>query len=374
MKLLPVFGIVGCIHLGVLGALLVQPGCQSSSTPPPDPAMTQAQGRSQPMAPPSRGAANSVESDFNSALTPVAGVQRGLSEPMRPPRQRMDRPDRDSMEPVLEPVTQAVQVNLAERMVNVQPGDTLSAIARREGVSLDALLAANGLTKSSVIYAGQSLLVPAEPEPSSPVVAPSANRTGLYVVQRGDTLSKIAVLKGTTVAHLRQLNQISGDRILVGQTLTVPASASSPEPSESSQSRRGPTYVIQSGDTLSGIANRFGVSVRSLMDANGIGDPRRILVGQTLSIPGGSPRGGAGNSRQASSVSGDSGQRTSPSSSSPTVSSPTFQREEAAGGLSTPQRPAADGVISAEETLDILEALEDEDLPYVEVEDVSGGG
>lgn len=64
------------------------------------------------------------------------------------------------------------------------------------------------------------------------------------------------------------------------------------------------SYTVVSGDTLSGIANRFGVSVSDLVSANGITDPNLIYVGQTIQVPGGaSGSGGGGGAGSSSSTS-----------------------------------------------------------------------
>jgi LysM repeat protein len=94
----------------------------------------------------------------------------------------------------------------------------------------------------------------------------------VYVVQSGDTLSSIAVKNGTTVKALVQANHLDNpDRILVGDTLTIPGSD---------------TYVVQPGDTLEAVAARLGVSVRQLAAANGITNTNVIYVGTRLRLEG----------------------------------------------------------------------------------------
>ncbi len=98
----------------------------------------------------------------------------------------------------------------------------------------------------------------------------------IYTVQSGDTLSEIAEIFGTSVDAIAQANQIQNpDLIFAGQTLCVPIG---------SDVR---VYVVQSGDILSEIARRFGTTVDALVEANGIEDPDRIFPGQRLRIPGG---------------------------------------------------------------------------------------
>lgn len=96
-----------------------------------------------------------------------------------------------------------------------------------------------------------------------------------YVVQSGDTLSEIAVRYGTTYQALAALNNISDPNLIhPGQTIRVPEK-SGPAPRY---------YTIRSGDTLSEIAVRFGTSVAALMSLNGITNPNLIYAGNTIRI------------------------------------------------------------------------------------------
>lgn len=96
-----------------------------------------------------------------------------------------------------------------------------------------------------------------------------------YVIQPGDTLSGIASRFGTTVSALASLNHISDpDKIYAGTTIRVPETVSATK-----------TYTIRPGDTLSGIAARFGTTVSAIAALNGISDPDRIYAGTTIKIP-----------------------------------------------------------------------------------------
>ena len=99
-----------------------------------------------------------------------------------------------------------------------------------------------------------------------------------YVIQPGDTLSGIARRYGTTVTALTQLNKLSDpDRIYAGNTIKVPESGS-----DSSSSPQ--YYTIRSGDTLSEIAQEFGTSVSALTRLNGISNPDRIYAGTRIRV------------------------------------------------------------------------------------------
>ena len=108
---------------------------------------------------------------------------------------------------------------------------------------------------------------------NSPAPSPTPQYV-TYVIQPGDTLSGIAQRYGTTVSALSQLNGISNpDRIYAGNTIKVPEGADSAQ-----------YYTIRSGDTLSGIAQRYGTTVSALSRLNGISDPDRIYAGERLRI------------------------------------------------------------------------------------------
>ncbi|WOO43551.1 muramidase family protein [Rubellicoccus peritrichatus] len=112
-----------------------------------------------------------------------------------------------------------------------------------------------------------------------------------YEVQRGDTLGAIANRNGTTVSALRSVNRLSGDSIYVGQTLLIPdgstplASLPAPKPAAVETGPGETAYVVRAGDTLGGIARRYNLTVRELADRNNISDPRKMRAGATLVIP-----------------------------------------------------------------------------------------
>ena len=97
-----------------------------------------------------------------------------------------------------------------------------------------------------------------------------------YTVKSGDTLSDIASKYGTTYQHLAQINGISNPNLIyVGQKIKIDDSA----PVDQSE-----YYEVQSGDTLSGIAAKYGTSYQHLARINGIGNPNLIYVGQKIKV------------------------------------------------------------------------------------------
>ena len=118
----------------------------------------------------------------------------------------------------------------------------------------------------------------------------ASGATSTYTVQAGDTLGKIALRYGTTVAALLKLNGLSNPDVLaIGQKLKVPgtgggapAAVGTPKPATGGQ---GKTYVVQKGDTLLSIARRYGLTTKQLQAANNITNPDKIFPGQKLVIP-----------------------------------------------------------------------------------------
>lgn len=156
------------------------------------------------------------------------------------------------------------------RVYVVRPGDTLWGIAQRFGISISTLARANGISPRSYVYVGQHLVLPGA----------ATSASGWYTVQRGDTLSGIAQRFGVSLRALAAANGLSTrSYVYVGQRLRIPKSNATPATGTSR------VYTVRRGDTLSGIAQRFGVSLDSLIRANGIRNPRFIYVGQRLVIP-----------------------------------------------------------------------------------------
>ena len=172
----------------------------------------------------------------------------------------------------------AVGPAVAETVVIVGAGDSLSEIAVENGVSLIDLMVANNINNPDLVFMGQRLVIPGTGSSSS---SGSSSATGIRVVQWGDTLSVIAEDFGTTVSELMSLNGLSiANSLFVGQELIVPGGVGT-------VSTLGPTIVtVQSGESLSLIAGRYAVTVADLMAENGISDPNLVYVGQRLTIPG----------------------------------------------------------------------------------------
>jgi putative chitinase len=161
----------------------------------------------------------------------------------------------------------------------VQRGDSLASIARWFGTTVQAIAAANGIYNPNFIYPGQQLIIPAgsgnpQPPPQS-----------YYTVQRGDTLARIAARFGTTVWAIAQANNIQNiNWIYAGMYLVIPSGGSYPPPPPPQQPNVIP-YVVQRGDTLARIAAQFGTTVQAIVSYNNIWNPNRIYWGLVIYIP-----------------------------------------------------------------------------------------
>ena len=174
----------------------------------------------------------------------------------------------------------------------VSRGETLAGIAARHGTSTAALAAANGITNPNRIYAGTTLTVP---RAAAPAPSPST-----YTVRRGDTLGSIASRAGTSIATVVSLNGIKNPNLIrIGQVLSLPGSTAAPA-APAAPASPGPApvaaitpvggathHVVRSGDTISGIAGRYGIPQAQLIAANGLTN-NRVYLGQRLALmPGG---------------------------------------------------------------------------------------
>ncbi len=184
----------------------------------------------------------------------------------------------------------------------VKKKETVGSIAKKYAVSADELTRLNHLKPKSKLKVGQELLVPAKPgdgaasnasdAPTEATTSPAAGPARLHTVRAGDTLSRIAAKYDVSVAELRTLNDLDGDKILSGHKLkvsgaipenTAPAPAVQDEPKPKPATGKYSTHLVKRGDTLGSIADRYDCSVAELKSWNSI-KGTTIYPGQKLKI------------------------------------------------------------------------------------------
>ncbi len=158
----------------------------------------------------------------------------------------------------------------------VKSGDNLYALARQYGTTVEAIMTRNNLT-TTLLSIGQVLEIPTNPNRQIELPVQMLR----YIVERGDTLYSLANRYNTTVVELKRLNNITNDLIRVGQELLIPVD------NEEQIAPMEPTlvtYTVKEGDTLWGIANRYGTSISVLRTLNNIVTDT-ITIGQQLLVP-----------------------------------------------------------------------------------------
>jgi LysM repeat protein len=268
--------------------------------------------------------------------------------PVMPPRQETQQAPEFNKPmfhpPVAVEPAPAMAVPNDAKTYTVQNGDSLSKIASRCGVSARELAEVNGIKDANKVRIGQKLVLPdyaksqssmtsssktkAKSKPKAETAAKVSVAGGpAYVVQSGDSLSKIAKKQGVKIAALRAANpKIKGDKIMVGQKLVIPGavapaaevvpsapaaesmpaapapitpssvqpvpSAPAPAPAMPAVESSVPVsqaqpldYTVQDGDTLDSIAKLFIVRKEDIMTLNGVTDSAALKPGMKLKIP-----------------------------------------------------------------------------------------
>ena len=171
--------------------------------------------------------------------------------------------------------------------VVVKPGETLSEIAERYGTSVERLMQLNGLRSAKDLWAGSRIQVPGAGGGSNARGGGGASSgSGNYTVKPGETLSEIAERHGTSVDRLMQLNNLrSAKDLWAGSRIQVPgASPARPASAAAPLNRNARDHKVQPGETLSEIADRYGISMDRLISLNGLKEPNDLQAGSTLRL------------------------------------------------------------------------------------------
>lgn len=162
----------------------------------------------------------------------------------------------------------------------VQAGDTLSRIAAQSDTSVRALVEANGILNADRIFVGQEITIPTPTNTHGQ----SSSVESTHVVQRGESVRGIANAHGVQEDVVREANGIVGSEPIYAGTrlrLSIPYPPFSPGEADVLH-----TYVVRVNDTLGGIAARFGTTASAVARANSLVDPNMIRVGEALVVSG----------------------------------------------------------------------------------------
>lgn len=158
----------------------------------------------------------------------------------------------------------------------VKRGDTLSQIARRYNTTVTNLVNLNNISNPNLIYPGQVIYISKTDVESEQ----ETNEMGcvVYTVKSGDNLSSIANRYGTTVQKIINCNKISNPNLIYpGQKIRIRVTTVADNDTQIQ-------YVVKRGDTLSEIANKYGVTVNQIVNDNNIRNRNLIYPGQVLNI------------------------------------------------------------------------------------------
>ena len=174
-------------------------------------------------------------------------------------------------EPPAPPDTPPPQGDVTHR---VSSGETLSGIAQQYGVSSWSIMKRNGVWDPNKVFVGQTLVIPLGVDPS---VTPRIE-TVAHTVVKGDSIAQLARTYRTTPAEIKSLNTSTitdPDHLIEGMVLTIRVGTAPPVQ----------THTVRPGESLSQIAQRYGVTTQALIQTNSLRDPNTVRVGQLLIIP-----------------------------------------------------------------------------------------
>ena len=164
----------------------------------------------------------------------------------------------------------------------VRTGESLSVIARRYHTSVGKIMRANNMSRSNYIVAGKRLKIPQKGYMSGTprTVRPDNGETLTHVVQKGDSLFIIANRFGTTTKKLQDLNHLTDTTLYIGQVLTIFPGKMMPAPAVDGLS----TYEVKRGDSPFQIARRHKMPLDRFLRLNQLYPGSTIYPGQKVYI------------------------------------------------------------------------------------------
>lgn len=293
MKFIKVVGLVFFFHASLLGVLFFQPGCQTMENYDTSDQFQCVKADDYDFN------CSPVDAEIFSNETCVKVVDQSVTnknlraKPTRPVEGSFENKSVTSKAEISKPVASFTESSVQMPMTAyiVKSGDSLWIVAKRNGITVADLAGANGISRDSVLKVGQKLMIPAK-KGSTGIIVPSAEGSS-YTIAKGDTLSEIAARFHVSVEALKAANNMRDNVIYAGKKIIIPGVNSktidsvvskNKSSSEKISNSKDGTYQVKSGDSLSVIAGRFGVSVSDLMKWNSITDAAKLRAGQMLVV------------------------------------------------------------------------------------------
>ncbi len=198
------------------------------------------------------------------------------------------------------------------KFYTVKKGDSISLIAKRYGVDIDSLKRLNSLDKNSTVKIGKKLKIPFDVTSEELVNGDSKDKINIqksdlakvkqykfYTVKKGDSLSLIAKRYGVDIDSLKRLNSLDkNSTVKIGKRLKIPFDVTFKElangdskdkiniqKSDLAKVNKYKFYTVKKGDSLSLIAKRYGVDIKSLKILNSLDKNNTVKIGKRLKIP-----------------------------------------------------------------------------------------
>ncbi len=157
-------------------------------------------------------------------------------------------------------------------LYEVRYGDTLSKIAVKYGTTVNELAELNGITNPNLIRTGDVLKIPVQntaddiTEPAdTPEAVDKGTENTFYIVERGDSLSRIGARLGVAWRDIADINCIKAPyTIYIGQALVVPSPVNNTKP----ETAPAITHTVVRGNTLSALAQKYNTTVAAILEAN----------------------------------------------------------------------------------------------------------
>ena len=284
MKLSKIFVIVILLHIGVLAVFVIQPGCVSDLPYQIHDGTVRATAPEPTEASPYPAEAEPLDPAFNANLKieteRESAARRQLFLPTRPSEKE------SSESPSL--VSEVYTVRRGDTLwaiakhyeVSLRSLLEFNGLTEKSTLSIGQKIEIPKKTSSSIPMPETSTL--------GEGLDAVTEEGQLHIIQPGESLSVIAKQYHTTVSVLKKLNELTGDQIYAGRSLRIPSHAEPLQEiedlAEAAPDDQTEQHIVKPGETASEIAQKYGMDTGELLLLNGIDDPRRLQIGQELRV------------------------------------------------------------------------------------------